>query len=60
MKEKYEFSEGLLKSKIEIIANRNERFAMIQDEFEELKAVLTDQLENLNNKISKSKTEKNK
>jgi hypothetical protein len=45
MNDKDKIIEGILKSKIEIIADRNLRFAMIQDELQELKGSLTRKLE---------------
>lgn len=52
MNDKDKIIESLLKSKIEIIADRNERFAMIQDDLQYLRSILLNKIDVLGYKIS--------
>lgn len=54
MQDKDKIIEGLIKSKIEIIADRNERFAMIQEELKEFRKELANKIEDISKKIVQS------
>lgn len=54
MKDKDKIIEGLIKSKIEIIADRNERFAMIQEELQVLKDELNNKIGSVTSKFERS------
>jgi len=57
MSDKDKIIEGLIKSKVEIIADRNERFAVIQTELQLLSEDLKEQLGTIANRINQSKNE---
>lgn len=52
MQDKDKIIEGLLRSKAQTIADRNERFAIIEQELGDLKQVVSDRITQLSKRIN--------